>query len=152
MDFVDVHLLHLTRSTCEAGIEPAALQEWQESNLRPCDSDVAQVRLLASLLNAQLMLVLILLRWAIHLNITVIPRSHDPRHILLNFKTLDMELSEHEIKLITEEWLPSTSQGTEQESEGLGTNDEEPADLEGPGAREENDDNHVTNDGNKDEL
>jgi hypothetical protein len=98
------------------------------------------------------MLVLVLLRWAIHLNITVIPRSHDPRHILLNFKTLDMELSEHEIKLITEEWLPSTSQGTEQESEGLGTNDEEPADLEGPGAREENDDNHVTNDGNKDEL
>ncbi|CAB4022524.1 Prostaglandin F synthase [Paramuricea clavata] len=94
----------------------------------------------------------VILRWAIHLNITVIPRSHDPRHILLNFKTLDMELSEHEIKLITEEWLPSTSQGTEQESESLGTNDEEPADLEGPEAREENDDNHVTSDGNKDEL
>lgn len=54
-------------------------------------------------------------RWAIHMNVTVIPRSHDPRHILLNYKTLEIELNDNEIKLITEEWRSSKSQGKSEE-------------------------------------
>ena len=96
------------------------------------------------------------IRWAIHLNVTVIPRSRDPRHILLNFKTLDIELSQHEIKLITEEWLPTTSKGSEEESESLGTsNDNAAASERNLGTREDDDGNneHVTSDVDvKDEL
>jgi hypothetical protein len=113
------------------------------------------------------------LRWAIHLNVTVIPRSRDPRHILLNFKALDIELSKEEIKIITEEWLPSsnredneagqesknleTSEPGDQETEENDGNDNH-AEAENDGndnhAEEENDgnDNHVTSDGSKDEL
>ena len=88
------------------------------------------------------------------MNVTVIPRSRDPRHILLNFKALEMELSEDEIKIITEEWLPSSSKDadtTEQESESLETSDGEPESLD---AREEDDGNdyYGTSDRSKDEL
>ena len=67
----------------------------------------------------------VILRWAIHLNVTVIPRSHDPRHIVLNFKCLDIRLTEHEIKTITEEYLPVTSLEEEEDGEttGFGTRD-----------------------------
>jgi hypothetical protein len=110
------------------------------------------------------------LRWAIHLNVTVIPRSRDPRHILLNFKALDIELSKEEIKIITEEWLPSsnredneagqesknleTSEPGDQETEENDGNDEAENDGNDNHAEEENDgnDNHVTTDGSKDEL
>ena len=95
------------------------------------------------------------LRWAIHLNVTVIPRSHDPRHILLNFKALDIELSKEEIKLITEEWLPSSAKKddeTERQSDSLETS--EPGNQESLETEEKNDgnDNHVTNVESKDEL
>ena len=52
----------------------------------------------------------VILRWAMHLNVTVIPRSHDPRHILLNFNSLNIQLTANEIKLISEEWMASTSE------------------------------------------
>ena len=51
----------------------------------------------------------VILRWAMHLNVTVIPRSRDPRHIVLNFKALDIALTDNEIKTITEEYLPVTN-------------------------------------------
>ena len=92
------------------------------------------------------------------MNVTVIPRSRDPRHILLNFKALDIELSAEEIKLITEEWLPSSTQEAEekgQEFQSLETNEVELEDSEELGdSGEENDgnDNHVTSDRDKDEL
>ncbi|XP_028394202.1 uncharacterized protein LOC114518412 [Dendronephthya gigantea] len=100
----------------------------------------------------------VILRWAIHLNVTVIPRSHDPRHILLDFKTLDMELTEDEIKQITEEWLPANNQGTEEEEQvtsNLDTDDEKVDDLESKTLdTKENDMNEEdqTTDKYKDEL
>lgn len=60
----------------------------------------------------------VILRWAIHLNVTVIPRSHDPRHILLNFKALNIELSDSEIKTISDEWLASKSVDPSKEDGG----------------------------------
>ena len=98
------------------------------------------------------------IRWAIHLNVTVIPRSRDPRHILLNFKALDIELSTDEIKLITEEWLPNSS-GTAEEKgkewESPETDEVELGDseeLEDTGKENDGSDNIVTGGENRDEL
>ena len=85
----------------------------------------------------------VILRWAMHLNVTVIPRSRDPRHILLNFNSLDIQLTANEIKLISEEWMAITSEEpsvqeeeTDEDIEGdnvglMGTSDD-------TGASEEN--------------
>ncbi|KAL9971353.1 hypothetical protein ACROYT_G023866 [Oculina patagonica] len=40
----------------------------------------------------------VVLRWAIHVNVTVIPRSKNPRNIYLNFRALDFSLNEDEIE------------------------------------------------------
>ena len=39
----------------------------------------------------------VVLRWAIHENVTVIPRSKNPRNIYLNFRALDFSLTDSEI-------------------------------------------------------
>ena len=39
----------------------------------------------------------VVLRWAIHVNVTVIPRSKNPRNIYLNFRSLDFSLNDDEI-------------------------------------------------------
>lgn len=39
----------------------------------------------------------VVLRWAVHQNVTVIPRSKNPRNIYLNFRALDFSLTESEI-------------------------------------------------------
>ena len=39
----------------------------------------------------------VVLRWAIHENVTVIPRSKNPRNIYLNFRALDFALTDEEI-------------------------------------------------------
>lgn len=78
----------------------------------------------------------VILRWAMHLNVTVIPRSRDSRHILLNFKSLDIELTANEIQTISDDWLANKSEestdnadeDTEEDVVGLGTS---------TGAREE---------------
>lgn len=44
----------------------------------------------------------VVLRWAIHKNVTVIPRSKSERNIYLNFRSLDFNLTEDEIKYIDE--------------------------------------------------
>ncbi|XP_031554411.1 uncharacterized protein LOC116291382 [Actinia tenebrosa] len=44
----------------------------------------------------------VVLRWAIHSNVTVIPRSSNPRNIYLNFRALDLELTESERETITD--------------------------------------------------
>ena len=43
----------------------------------------------------------VVLRWAIHMNVTVIPRSKNPRNIYLNFRALDFSLNENEIVYFT---------------------------------------------------
>lgn len=43
----------------------------------------------------------VVLRWAIHLNVTVIPRSKNPRNIYLNFRALDFSLNDDEIGYLT---------------------------------------------------
>ncbi|EDO44979.1 predicted protein, partial [Nematostella vectensis] len=43
----------------------------------------------------------VVLRWAIHQNVTVIPRSRNSRNIYLNFRSLDLSLNENEIEMIT---------------------------------------------------
>ena len=39
----------------------------------------------------------VVLRWAIHANVTVIPRSKSPRNLYLNFRSLDFSLTDDEI-------------------------------------------------------
>ena len=41
----------------------------------------------------------VVLRWAIHENVTVIPRSKNPRNIQLNIRALDFSLDDEEIEL-----------------------------------------------------
>lgn len=43
----------------------------------------------------------VVLRWAIHSNVTVLPRSSNPRNIYLNFRALDLNLTESEMETIT---------------------------------------------------
>ena len=43
----------------------------------------------------------VVLRWAIHENVTVIPRSKNPRNIYLNFRALDFSLTDSEISYFT---------------------------------------------------
>eukprot|EP00794_Sanderia_malayensis_P015359 gene15359-16936_t len=42
----------------------------------------------------------VVLRWAIHKNVTVIPRSASPNHIAQNLRSLDIRLSDYDIKEI----------------------------------------------------
>ena len=61
-----------------------------------------------------------------HLNVTVIPRSRDPRHIVHNYKSLDIVLTDHEIKTITEEYLPtSTFEGGAVDGEEVEANEKD---------------------------
>ncbi|KXJ06339.1 JmjC domain-containing protein C [Exaiptasia diaphana] len=53
-------------------------------------------------LDEDINIVKIVLRWAIHLNVTVIPRSNNPRNIALNFRALDLNLTNSEIATITD--------------------------------------------------
>ena len=39
----------------------------------------------------------VVLRWAIHANVTVIPRSKSPRNLYLNLRSLDFSLTDDEI-------------------------------------------------------
>ena len=43
----------------------------------------------------------VVLRWAIHLNVTVIPRSKNPRNIQLNLRALDLALKPDEVEMLT---------------------------------------------------
>ena len=49
----------------------------------------------------------VVLRWAIHENVTVIPRSSNPKHIGQNIRALDLSLLQEEIDLINsfDEWM-----------------------------------------------
>ena len=42
----------------------------------------------------------VILRWAIHVNVTVIPRSKNPRNIYLNMRALDFTLKLNEIDVM----------------------------------------------------
>ena len=49
----------------------------------------------------------VVLRWAIHMNVTVIPQSSHPKHIGQNIRALDLHLLPREIEQINKigEWM-----------------------------------------------
>ena len=68
----------------------------------------------------------VVLRWAIHENVTVIPRSANPKHIGQNIRALDLSLLQEEYDLINgfDDWMKEEDLKTENEDLSKWSNNE----------------------------
>ncbi|KAJ7393543.1 hypothetical protein OS493_006527 [Desmophyllum pertusum] len=102
-----VELATVPVSAVQNWFEPVFIKTIQlESSAQSTTFGTLDIQLLSSLIlevasHYEFVPSQVVLRWAIHMNVTVIPRSKNPRNIYLNFRALDFSLNEDEIMYFT---------------------------------------------------